>query len=361
MRRLLAVVMLLVAGCIRAEVSAPSLSTPRYRVTEVARGLVVPWSIAFAPDGRIFVTERPGRLRVITNGKLVAEPLFTFPQVSSGSEEGLMGLALHPDFAKNHLLYVSYATGRGDDMTVEVMRYRETGTTLVEPKAIVTGIPATHLHAGCRLKFGPDRKLYITTGDATHGEIAQRLTNLGGKILRVNDDGSIPTDNPWPKSPVWTLGHRNAQGIAWDPLSGLLFETEHGPSGFDGPGGGDEVNIIERGRNYGWPLVHHTESKAGFVSPLRVYTPALAPASAAFWRGDFWFGCLRGEQLRHLVIDPKERRHVTSEESLFTNLGRIRDVEAAPDGSLYVATSNRDGRGRAAAGDDRIFRIVAVE
>jgi glucose/arabinose dehydrogenase len=327
---------------------------PRYRVVEVARGLEVPWSIVFAPDGRMLVTERPGRLRVIAKGVLQPQPLFTFRDVAAGSEDGLMGLALHPDFARNHLLYVSYTTSRD----VRVIRYRETGTTLVEPKTIVSGLPGARYHAGCRLKFGPDRKLYITTGDATDRNIAQQMNSLGGKVLRVNDDGSIPADNPFPNSPIWTLGNRNPQGIDWDPVSGLLFETEHGPSGFDGPGGGDEVNILERGRNYGWPLVHHRESRSGLVSPLLEYTPAVAPASGVFWRNDFWFGCLRGEHVHHVVLDAKNRRRVVSEEKLFTEYGRIRDVAAGPDGALYFSTSNRDGRGNVRAGDDRIYRVV---
>jgi glucose/arabinose dehydrogenase len=331
---------------------------PRYRVVEVARGLEVPWSIAFAPDGRVLVTERPGRLRVIVKGVLQPQPLFTFRDISSHSEEGLMGLALHPDFAKNHWLYVSYATSRGGALSVEVVRYRETGLSLIEPKTIVAGLPAARFHAGCRLRFGPDRKLYVTTGDATDRQIAQQMTSLGGKILRVNDDGTIPADNPFPKSPIWTLGNSNPQGIDWDPVSGLLFETEHGPSGFDGPGGGDEVNIIEKGRNYGWPVVHHRQSRAGFVSPLLEYTPAVAPASGTFWRNEFWFGCLRGEHVHRVVLDAKDRRRVVSEEKLFTTYGRIREVAAAPDGSLWFSTSNRDGRGDRRDGDDRIYRVV---
>lgn len=348
----------LICGALLLTLSAAA-PAPQWRVVEVARGLEVPWSIVFAPDGRMLFTERPGRLRVIDDkGRLQPQPLFTFREVSAHGEEGLMGLALHPDFAKNHLLYVSYATSRGGDMTVEVVRYRETGTTLVEPKTIVASLPASRYHAGCRLKFGPDRKLWITTGDATTGEIAQQMTSLGGKILRVNDDGSIPADNPFPKSPIWSLGHRNPQGIDWDPVSGLLFETEHGPSGFDGPGGGDEVNIVEKGRNYGWPVVHHRASRAGFVSPLLEFTPAVAPASGAFWRGDFWFGCLRGEHLHRVVLDAKDRRRVASQAQLFTTYGRIREVAASPDGSLYFSTSNRDGRGDRQEGDDKIYRVT---
>lgn len=353
------------AGCSQPRAFAQTPATD-YRVVEVAHGLEVPWSLAFAPDGRILVTERPGRLRVIADGKLQAKPLFVFPAISSRSEEGLMGLVLHPDFARNHLLYVSYATKRNGNMVVDVVRYRETGTTLVEPKTIVADLPASQNHAGCKLKFGPDRKLYITTGDATQRDLAQRLDSLAGKILRVNDDGSIPADNPWPHSPLWIIGSRNSQGIDWDPVSGMLFEVEHGPSGFDGPGGGDEVNIIERGANYGWPIIHHRAAQEGLKSPLLEYTPALAPSGAAFYRGhaipkfenNFFFAALRGEQLHRVVLDPKDRRKVVREEKLLTNYGRLREVIMGPDGALYVTTSNRDGRGSAQEMDDRIMKLV---
>lgn len=329
----------------------PVTATPG--VTVVAQGLEVPWSIAFAPDGRMLVAERPGRVRVIENGRLRETPLLSLTNVVATGEAGLMGLTLHPDFATNHFVYLCYATG---DMNDVVVRYREDGKSLVEPRTILENIPAARFHAGCRLKFGPDRKLYITTGDATDRRIAQELHSLGGKILRVNDDGSIPEDNPFARSPIWTFGHRNPQGIDWDPASGLLFETEHGPTGFDGGTGGDELNIIERGKNYGWPVIHHDERREGMESPLREYSPACAPASAAFWRGDFYFGCLRGEHLHHVVLD-STRRKIVSEERLFTNLGRIREVAVGPDGALYFSTSNRDGRGSPAENDDRIFKV----
>jgi glucose/arabinose dehydrogenase len=302
----------------------------------------------------MFVTERPGRVRVIEKGALRAEPLLSLTNVVADGEAGLMGLALHPDFARNHYVYLCYATG---DLTDTVARYRDTGKSLVEPHAILENIPAARFHAGCRLKFGPDRKLYITTGDATTRAIAQDLHSLGGKILRLNDDGSVPSDNPFAGSPVWSYGHRNPQGIDWDPKSGLLFETEHGPSGFDGGVGGDEVNIVERGKNYGWPVIMHHDEHEGMVSPLLEYTPACAPASGAFWNGDFYFGCLRGANLHRVVLDANDRRKVLREESLFTDLGRIREVVAGPDGALYFTTSNRDGRGDPAADDDRIFKL----
>lgn len=330
-----------------------------FGLVEVAQNLDVPWAIAFAPDGRVFVTEREGRVRVVDRGKLLAQPALTITGVVARGEAGLMGLTLHPDFASNRYAYLCYATEQsGRRMTDVVERYREDAGKFVEPTTILDRIPAARFHAGCRLRFGPDRKLYITTGDATNGEIAQDLRSLGGKILRINDDGSIPADNPFPGSPVWTSGHRNPQGIDWDPVSGLLFSTEHGPSGFDGGSGGDEVNIVERGKNYGWPVIHHRETRQGMEAPLLEYSPACAPASAAFWRDDFWFGCLRGERLQRVVLDPKDRRRVVRQEELFSESGRIREVIAGPDGALYITTSNRDGRGERRPGDDRIYKVV---
>jgi glucose/arabinose dehydrogenase len=195
------------------------------------------------------------------------------------------------------------------------------------------------------------------------------MKSLGGKTLRLNPDGSIPADNPFPGSPIFSLGHRNAQGIDWQPGTGLQFQTEHGPSGFDGPGGGDEVNIVEAGKNYGWPVVHHKESAPGMVSPLLEYTPAVAPSGASFstgaalpsFQGDFFFTNLRGEVLIRVRMDPKNPRRVLETEELFRDVyGRLRDVVVGPDGALYVATSNRDGRGRPRPGDDRILRVVEV-
>ncbi|MFN2532703.1 MAG: PQQ-dependent sugar dehydrogenase [Pyrinomonadaceae bacterium] len=353
------------------EVEASPQTQSKFSVQTVVSGLQVPWSIVWGPDGRMLFTERPGRVRVFENGKLRPDPLFTVPDVEPSGESGLMSIALHPQFASNHLLYLSYAYA-GDGKRVRVVRYRETPQGFTDLKVIIENVPAAQFHAGCRIRFGPDGKLYVTTGDATERALAQRLDSLAGKTLRLNDDGSVPSDNPFVgqenvRPEIWSYGHRNAQGLDWQPTSNLMFQTEHGPSGFDGPGGGDEVNIVERGKNYGWPLIHHKESRAGLESPLLEYTPACAPASGAFYRGsafpqfkgNFFFGCLRGERLIRVVLDG--RKVVTQEDLLSGKYGRIRDVAEGPDGLLYISTSNRDGRGSPANDDDRILRLVPLK
>ena len=342
-----------------------------FRVETVVGNLEVPWSIVWAPDGRMFFTERAGRIRIYENGKLRPAPLFTVPDVEPSGESGLMSIALHPQFATNHLLYFSYVYG-GESENVRVVRYREAESGLTDRKVIIENIPAAEFHAGCRLRFGSDNKLYVTTGDATRRELAQRLDSIAGKTLRLNDDGTVPEDNPFvgqqnARPEIWSYGHRNAQGLDFQPETNLMFQTEHGPSGFDGPGGGDEVNIVEKGKNYGWPVIHHTQTRPGMEAPLLEYTPACAPASGMFYRGtafpqfrgNFFFGCLRGTRMIRVVLDG--RRVVTQENLLAGTYGRIREVAEGPDGYLYFSTSNKDGRGTSAADDDRIIRLVPVK
>jgi glucose/arabinose dehydrogenase len=338
-----------------------------YKVEEFVTGMQIPWSIAFTSENRMLVTERPGRVRVIENGKLASKPLRTFPEVSTTGEEGLMSLALDPNYEANKHIYISLAYGSGDDLKVKVVRFTDNGNELVDDKIVIDNIPAAQYHAGCRIAFGPDGKLYITTGDATDKAIAQKLDSLGGKILRINSDGSFPNDNPFSGSAVWSYGHRNPQGIAWHPVTGELYETEHGPSVFDGPAGGDEVNHISKGGNFGWPLVSHEKKRDGTISPLLVFTPAEAPGSAMFYNSDvlpqfknnFFFGSLKGEGLMRVVFDSADSNKVASFEKLLeVKFGRIREVAQGPDGYIYFSTSNRDGRGKPANTDDRIFRIL---
>lgn len=343
----------------------------QFRVETVASNLEVPWDMVFAPDGRILFTERPGRVRVIEGGKLRPQPLATISDVEATGESGLMAITLHPQFASNRWLYLAYAYNAGGQR-VRIVRFRETGDGLADRQVIIENIPAARNHAGAALGFGADGKLYVTTGDATDRDLAQRLDSLAGKTLRLNDDGGVPGDNPFvgqagARPEIWSYGHRNAQGLAWQPDSGLMFQTEHGPSGFDGPGGGDEVNIVEAGKNYGWPLVHHQETRSGTEPPLLEYTPAVAPANAMFYRGaafpefrgNLFFACLRGECLIRVTLDG--RRVVRQERLLEEQYGRLREVVEGADGAIYISTSNRDGRGNPAGDDDRILRLTPVE
>lgn len=353
------------------EVENSPQSQTSFKVETVVGNLEVPWSIVWAPDGRMIFTERPGRVRAFQNGKLQSQPLFVVPDVDTGGETGLMSVALHPQFQSNQFIYLSYGYSSNGDF-VRVVRYRETPKSFADRKVIIENLPSAQFHAGCRLRFGPDGKLYITTGDATDRNLAQQLSSLAGKILRLNDDGTVPSDNPFvgrsdARPEIFAYGSRNAQGIDFQPGTNLLFETEHGPSGFDGPGGGDEVNIIDRGKNYGWPVIHHRETRAGMEAPLLEYTPACAPASGMFYRGsqlpqfkgNFFFGCLRGTRMIRVVLDG---RRVVSEENLLEGkYGRIRDIAEGPDGFIYFSTSNRDGRGRPASDDDRIMRLMPVK
>ena len=281
-------------------------------------------------------------------------------------EAGLMGMALHPDYAQNKSVYVCYATSVGGSMIDRVVRLIDTGNMRLDT-IIVDNIPAARFHAGCRLKFGPDEKLYISTGDALSPQLAQDVDSLAGKILRVNDDGSIPGDNPFADSPVFSTGHRNPQGISWDSEKGILYASEHGPSGFDGPGGGDEINVIIPGGNYGWPLVSHEEVLEGTIKPMIQFTPAEAPGSMLFYgrdelpffKGNLFFGALRGEGVMRLIVS-EDGKTIQRVEKIVNNVGRVREVTAGPDGSIYFTTSNRDGRADPREGDDRLFRIIPV-
>ncbi|MBI3842172.1 MAG: PQQ-dependent sugar dehydrogenase [Thaumarchaeota archaeon] len=216
----------------------------------MATRLQIPWEIAFAPDGRIFFTERVGTLRVIDNGVLADEPVGKV-DVARVGEGGLLGLSLDPDFEKNHYLYLYYTYSDFLNLYNRVSRFTELNNKISEEKILLDKIPAQSIHDGGRIKFGPDGKLYATTGDSANPSSSQDLKSLSGKILRINSDGTIPNDNPFADSPVYSYGHRNPQGLAWDPVTGVLFETEHGPSGENGMRAHDEINIIEPGKNYG--------------------------------------------------------------------------------------------------------------
>jgi glucose/arabinose dehydrogenase len=334
----------------------------RFEVQTVVSRVQIPWALAFAPDGRLFFTERPGRVRIVQNGMLLSQPAAVLQDVRAQGEGGLLGIALHPAFATNRFVYIVYtAIDPGGRAVNRVVRFREVNNVLGEPVVLLDNIAGADIHDGGRVKFGPDGKLYVTMGDAANASLAQDLASFNGKILRLNDDGSTPDDNPF-RMPIFSYGHRNPQGLDWHPQTGELWATEHGNSG------NDELNIVRAGRNYGWPVIEDGQAGPNMETPVAFYSPAIAPSGAAFYSGslipafrnNLFFATLRGTHLQRVRFDATGRTVASTERLLDGRYGRLRDVIAGPDGALYFCTNNRDGRGNPVEEDDRIFRIVAA-
>jgi glucose/arabinose dehydrogenase len=340
-RRALVVVVLVaavVAGCGGQPATAATVRT-------VASGLQVPWGVAFLPDGSALVSERPsGRIVRIPRGGGRARTVMTVPDVSANGEGGLLGLAVSPHYSSDQLVY-AYLTTRRDN---RIVRFRLGGR--VHP--ILTGLQAASIHDGGRIAFGPDGMLYVGVGDAGNRANAQNRSSRNGKILRIRSDGSVPPGNPFRGSPVWSLGHRNVQGLAWDS-AGRLWASEFGQDTWD------EVNLIRKGRNYGWPVVEGKGSTHGgrFTNPLVTWrTGEASPSGAAMLGGNLYVGALAGGRLWRI---PLHGASVGRPTALFTGrFGRLRTVVVAPGGKLWVTTSNRDGRGSPRAGDDRIVEVT---
>jgi glucose/arabinose dehydrogenase len=319
------------------------------KVETVATGLEIPWEIAFLPDGRALVTERPGRIRMLEkDGTLDPDPVATV-DVSEQGEGGLLGLALDPAFADNGLVYLYFTT----PSAMKLERWQFTGDGMRRETDLIDGtIQAGVIHDSGRIAFGPDKDLYIATGEAGQPELAQDPDSLNGKYLRLTPEQYHAGAS---RPEVVSLGHRNPQGFDWQPGTNRLISTEHGPSGGDGPAGFDEINDIRKGRNYGWPEVYG-EDHDGFTAPLKVYDDAIAPSGATFWHGDYFFATLRGEALHRLRFDGDR---IAGDETLLDDeYGRLRTVVVGPDDALYVLTSNRDGRGDPEDSDDRILRVT---
>lgn len=316
---------------------------------DVVTGLEVPWGIDFLPDGDALLSEREsGRLSTLSPDGELTE-VQTLPSEARG-EGGLLGIAVSPDYQEDELVYAYYTTD--EDNRVARFRLGE------QPEPILTGIAAGEIHNGGQIRFGPDGMLYVATGDAGDRDRSQDPESLNGKIVRITPEGAVPEDNPDPASPVYSLGHRNVQGLSWD-ARGRLFASEFGEGSFD------EVNRIEPGANYGWPEVEGEGGEPEFVDPITTWATGEASPSGAEilgdsaipeWEGDMFVAALAGQRLWRLELEAGGE--VAERESLYEGaFGRIRAVVQAPDGSLWFATSNRDGRGTPAEGDDRIVRL----
>jgi glucose/arabinose dehydrogenase len=343
-------------------------------------------TMKFLPTGEMLITERRGHVRMLRDGVDVqAESLYTVPDVYFEGDNGLMSLCLHPDFASNGWVYIYYGDRANTDCRIVRLRLDRSETTLklVEPTVILNDIPIHQYHSAGIIRFGPDGKLYASTGDCWNMEQAQNPRSLGGKFLRLNDDGSAPGDNPFSgqkghRPELFALGTRNAQGMDWQPGSGRMFTTEHGPSGekIRAPTvGSDEFNLVTPGSNLGWPVIHSEYTKHGMVSPLILFKNTVAPGSGMFYTGtatprltgNYFVGCLRGHALMRIELDGDK---VVDWSSVFADLGRIRALAQGPKdfgrpelfGSdnvvLYFASSNTDRYGSKGPLEDRIFRIV---
>lgn len=324
--------LVLVTGC---------TSSPPEAATTHLTDLDTPWAIEFLPEGAMLITERPGMISQY-NGSLRQIAVINVTEIS---ESGLLGAEVHPAFAENNFVYLYYTYESDGRAVNRVSRFKLAEGRLNDETIIIGGIPSARFHNGGRIEFGPDGKLYVTTGDATKPSSAQDKDSLAGKILRVNDDGTIPEDNPFGNA-VYSFGHRNPQGITW--MNGVMFSSEHGPNRHD------EINIIEKGGNYGWPSTCNDQPD-DTIEPIRCYVNfTLAPGGIEAHAGSLYVTGLRSEQLRR--IDLGHDMQVVNEKIVLDNLGRLRAVTSF-DGLLYVSTSNQDGRGIPHTQDDKIIDL----
>jgi glucose/arabinose dehydrogenase len=350
-----------------------------YRVVTVAEGLVQPWSIAFLPGGDILITERPGRLRIMRNGKLLQQPVAGVPEVFSSSQGGLLEVAPHPNFASNRMLYLTYSKPLADKQsTTALVRGRFENDRLTDVKQLFESVSQGRGHFGGKIAFDKNGYLFLTLGDrqvAPEGNLeahpAQDLTNHHGKVVRLHDDGRVPADNPFVKTAgakpeTWSYGHRNVQGLAIHPETGDVWTNEHGPQG------GDELNLEKPGINYGWPVIgfgvnyttglaiHSGTHRKGMEQPVHIWVPSIGISGLMIytgdrfpqWKGNMFIGGMVGEQLARLTL---KGQRVVGEETLVPRMGRIRDVRQSLDGYIYLVTDDRDGK------PTPIYRLEPVE
>ena len=341
------------------------------RVETWVENLDIPWSLVFLPDGRALVSERSGRIRLIKDGKLM-RGAYAAVEVHHSGEGGLMGLAVHYAFPQKPFIYAMHTYKKAGALYNRIIRLKDNGDKGIFDRVIIDKIPAGRFHNGGRIAFGPDGMLYITAGETFNADLAQDLNSLGGKILKITPDGDIPQDNPFKDSPIYSYGHRNPQGLAWDPDRGDLFESEHGPSGEYLVSANDEINIIRKGGNYGWPDAVGAPGKKPYIDPFIVWKQTTPPSGITFYKsdklikfkGDLFVATLGGEALIRIRLMREDNRYSALrierwfiDDNKNSRFGRIRDVVEGPDGFLYFLTNNRDGRGRPREGDDRIYRI----
>lgn len=338
-----------------APVSNLSNLTNTSGVEIIAQGLQAPRSIDISKDGRIFVSEKRGSIRVVDNGTLLTEPVGDIKAENKG-DAGLLGLTLHPNFTQNHLFYVYYTYSNSTGLFNKVLMLKESNNRIIDSKTILDGIPGDDYRDGGRIMFGPDGKLYVSTGDASIPELSQDLDSLAGKILRINEDGTIPQDNPFSNSPVYAYGFRNVQGLAWAPNSGALYSSDQGGAG------NDEINLISPGKNYGWPNEECNSSDDEdnrYTPTLLCFNPSLEPSGIAFafsnklgYQNHLIVATLKGSHLRDIDFDSG------SQNTILVGYGRIIDLVESEDGSIFVLTSNTDGRALPQQGDDKILRLT---
>ncbi|PUU94481.1 sorbosone dehydrogenase family protein [Halanaerobium sp.] len=333
------------------------------------RNLNVPWELVFLPESnRALITERDGRVLQVEKNKLQNDSYLEL-NINSRGEGGLMGMAAHPDFPEEPYIYLMYTyTKSNRNLYNRVSRFRDQGEQAVEEEVLIDEIPAGNNHNGGRIAFGPDGMLYITTGDTFNREIAQDLDNLGGKILRLTPEGKIPEDNPFGNSPIYSLGHRNPQGLAWHPETGELFISDHGPSGEDGLRAKDRIKIVEAGSNFGWPEKIGYFENGKYANPLIMWKNAVPPSGMTFYQGDLYVATLGSQSLVKIKLNKinnqynvKKIEHLFNDGQALSTYGRIRTAVLGPDNYLYFLTNNRDGRGRPRENDDQILRFKIKE
>lgn len=340
-----------------------------FQVVTLASGLDTPWDLSWGPDNWIWVTERKGSISRVNpeNGSVSVAGTVDVIEIS---ESGLMGLTFHPNFSSNPYVYVVYSYGTKREIKNRLVRLRFDGRALGEPEVLLDGIPGAPNHNGARLTVGPDGYLYVTTGDAQKASLAQKPGSLAGKVLRLTLEGQPAPGNPF-RNAVYSLGHRNPQGIAFHPHSRALYITEHGPAD------NDEINRVQKGKNYGWPKVRgfcdgdvwgekRYCRNGEMVEPLAAWTPTIAPSGLDFydadlfsgWKGSLLFTTLKGSALFRLGLSQDGKRVLHEKKHFEDHFGRLRDVLVGPKGEVYLATSNRDGRAWPSSRDDRILRIT---